>query len=196
VFGVERLGWSARALDVEASWQRFLVALESDVGDVQGGTTKEGTHMGVISGTLDLVQRSYAGTEIRDGVLYFDPWLPARLDGLSFAMQFRGTPIRVTLAGGKLMLAAHPEGVRPINVGFGDEVRELRPATSARSSSGRPRTPGTSSVTTDRRTRAGVPGSDLRCRRRACRLAAREGVARVAARADEGEWNDIRDRTT
>jgi trehalose/maltose hydrolase-like predicted phosphorylase len=59
-------------LDVEASWQRFLVALESDVGDVQGGTTKEGIHMGVIS-------------------------------------------------------AAHREGVRPISVGFGGEVRELRP---------------------------------------------------------------------
>jgi trehalose/maltose hydrolase-like predicted phosphorylase len=82
--------------------------------------------MGVMSGTLDLVQRSYAGTEIRDGVLYFDPRLPARLEGLSFAMQFRGTPIRVTLADGKLTLAAHREGVRrPISVGVGDEVREL-----------------------------------------------------------------------
>jgi trehalose/maltose hydrolase-like predicted phosphorylase len=115
-------------LDVESSWERFLVALESDVGDVQGGTTKEGIHMGVISGTLDLLQRSYAGTQIRDGVLYFDPRLPARLDGLSFAMQFRGTPILVTLAGGRLTLAAHREGVRrPIRVGFGDEVRELCP---------------------------------------------------------------------
>jgi len=114
-------------LDVEGSWERFLVALESDVGDVQGGTTKEGIHMGVISGTLDLLQRSYAGTEIRDGVLYFDPRLPARLDGLSFAMQFRGTPILVTLAGGRLTLAAHREGVRrPISVGVGDEVCELR----------------------------------------------------------------------
>ncbi|HTP15573.1 MAG TPA: glycosyl hydrolase family 65 protein [Streptosporangiaceae bacterium] len=114
-------------LDLEGSWQRFLVALESDVGDVQGGTTKEGIHMGVISGTLDLVQRSYAGTQIRGDVLFFDPRLPAQLDGLSFAMQFRGTPIRVTLADGKLTLTAHREGVRlPISVGVGDEIRKLR----------------------------------------------------------------------
>ena len=46
------------AIDPESSWERFLVALESDVGDVQGGTTKEGIHMGVMSGTLDLIQRS------------------------------------------------------------------------------------------------------------------------------------------
>jgi trehalose/maltose hydrolase-like predicted phosphorylase len=59
--------------------------------------------MGVISGTLDLVQRSYAGTEIRDGVLYFDPWLPARLDGLSFAMQFRGTPMGLGRPGGRVL---------------------------------------------------------------------------------------------
>ena len=115
-------------LDAEGSWERFLAALESDVGDVQGGTTKEGIHMGVMSGTLALVQRSYAGTEIRDGVLYFDPRLPARLEGLSFAMQFRGTPILVTLADGRLTLTAHREGVRrPVSVGVGDEVRELCP---------------------------------------------------------------------
>jgi trehalose/maltose hydrolase-like predicted phosphorylase len=113
-------------LNAEGSWERFLAALESDVGDVQEGTTKEGIHMGVMSGTLDLVQRSYAGAQIRDGVLYFDPRLPAQLDGLSFAMQFRGTPILVTLADGRLTLTAHREGMRrPISVGVGDEVCEL-----------------------------------------------------------------------
>jgi trehalose/maltose hydrolase-like predicted phosphorylase len=115
-------------LDAEASWERFLAALDSDLGDIQGGTTKEGIHMGAMSGTLALVQCSYAGTQIRDGVLYFDPRLPARLEGLSFAMQFRGTPILVTLADGKLTLIAHREGARrPILVGAGGEVRELCP---------------------------------------------------------------------
>ncbi|MGH9263275.1 MAG: glycoside hydrolase family 65 protein [Acidimicrobiales bacterium] len=114
------------ALDPASSWERFLVALESDVGDVQGGTTKEGIHMGVMSGTLDLLQRAYAGTHIRDGVLHFDPRLPPRLTGLSFSMQFQGTPIRVTLDGGRLTLAVHEESAsRPVMVGVGDEVRQL-----------------------------------------------------------------------
>ena len=98
-------------LDQESSWRRFLVALESDVGDVQGGTTKEGIHVGVMSGTLDLVQRSYAGTRIDDDVLHFEPRLPRAIDGLSFSMQFRGTPVRVSLSGGRLSVAVHPEGV-------------------------------------------------------------------------------------
>ena len=114
-------------LEPNSSWERFLVALESDIGDVQGGTTKEGIHMGVMSGTLQLVQHSYAGTEIRDGVLYFDPRMPPQLEGLSFAIQFQGTPIEVMLADGRLTLVAHRDGVqRPISIGVGEEVRELR----------------------------------------------------------------------
>jgi trehalose/maltose hydrolase-like predicted phosphorylase len=116
------------ALDPESSWQRFLVALESDVGDIQGGTTKEGIHMGVMSGTLDLVQRSYAGTHIRDGILCFDPHLPKELDGVSFSMKLQGTAVQAALARERLTVAAHPEGVsRPIRVAVGEDVRELCP---------------------------------------------------------------------
>jgi trehalose/maltose hydrolase-like predicted phosphorylase len=80
----------------------------------------------VMSGTLDLVQRGYVGSEIRDGVLYFDPKLADRLEGLSFAMQFRRTPIRVTLESGELTVVADAEGFsRPVRVGVGDEVHEL-----------------------------------------------------------------------
>ncbi len=115
------------SLDPESSWDRFIVALESDIGDVQGGTTKEGIHLGVMSGTLDLIQRGYIGSDIRDGVLHFSPRLTDRLKGLSFPMQFRGTPIRVTLADGGLTIAVPAEGLsRPIRVAVGDEVRELR----------------------------------------------------------------------
>src|SRR5450755_851996 len=114
------------SIEPESSWERFIVALESDVGDVQGGTTKEGIHMGVMSGTLDLVQRGYMGSEIRDGVLYFEPRLVDRLEGLSFAMQFRRTPLRVTLERGELTVVADAEGFsRPVQVGVGDEVHEL-----------------------------------------------------------------------
>ncbi len=117
------------ALDPESSWERFLVALKSDVGDIQGGTTKEGIHMGVMAGTLDLVQRCYMGTHVRDDILHFDPRLPAQIESLSFSMQFQRTPLLVTLADhNRLTLIAHPEGVnRPIRVGVGDQVRELCP---------------------------------------------------------------------
>jgi trehalose/maltose hydrolase-like predicted phosphorylase len=137
------------AIDPESSWERFLVALRSDAEDVQGGTTKEGIHMGVMAGTLDLMQRSYAGTYISDGILCFDPRLPSRLASLSFSMQFRQTPIQLTLTRDRLTLALHAEGgSRSVRVAVRDDVRklsvgdrtvfELSPATTAPSTPSAP----------------------------------------------------------
>ena len=114
------------AIDPESSWERFLVALQSDAEDIQGGTTKEGIHMGVMAGTLDLVQRSYAGIYVRDDVLCFDPRLPSQLRSLSFSMRCREAPIQVTLTGDRLTLAVRAEGAsRPVRVAVRDDVREL-----------------------------------------------------------------------
>ena len=137
------------AIDPESSWERFLVALRSDAEDIQGGTTKEGIHMGVMAGTLDLMQRSYAGTYISDDVLCFDPRLPNRLASLSFSMQFRQTPIQLTLTRDRLTLALHAEGgSRSVRVAVRDDVRklsvgdrtvfELSPATTAPSTPSAP----------------------------------------------------------
>jgi trehalose/maltose hydrolase-like predicted phosphorylase len=112
--------------DPDSSWERFLVALESDVGDVQGGTTQEGIHLGVMAGTLDLIQRVYLGTEIRGDVLSFSPRLTDRLDGLSFRMEIRGTPIRVSLTGRQLSVTSEGVGQR-IAVAVGRDSRELSP---------------------------------------------------------------------
>jgi len=43
-------------------------------------------------------------------------------------MQFRETPIQVTLTGDHLTLAVHPEGAsRPVRIAVRDDARELRP---------------------------------------------------------------------
>ena len=115
-------------LDAKNSWERFMVALESDACDVQDGTTREGIHLGVMAGTLDLIQRAYAGCETRDDVLHFEPRAQDQLEGLSFAMQHRGTPLRVTLGAGTLTVAVPNEGPsRPFTIRVGDEACELEP---------------------------------------------------------------------
>jgi trehalose/maltose hydrolase-like predicted phosphorylase len=116
------------ALDPEGSWERFLVALGSDAEDIQGGTTQEGIHLGVMAGTLDLMQRAYPGTEIRDGVLHFQPRLPTTVEHVEFWMQFQRTPLLVSLDHDRLVLTVHREGAaRPIRIGVGGRVRELCP---------------------------------------------------------------------
>ena len=114
------------ALDPESSWERFLVALRSDADDIQDGTTKEGIHLGVMAGTLEVMQRYYAGAHVRGDVLYFDPQLPRQLDALSFPIRFRETPILATVTGEHLTLAVHPESMsRPVRAGVPGDVREL-----------------------------------------------------------------------
>ncbi|WP_018330271.1 glycoside hydrolase family 65 protein [Actinomycetospora chiangmaiensis] len=113
-------------IDPSSSWERFLVALESDVGDVQGGTTKEGIHMGVMSGTLDLLQRAYVGCDVRGGVLQFAPRVTSRLDGLRYSMVFQGTSLQVSITGGELVVEVATEGFsHPVKVDVGGEVREM-----------------------------------------------------------------------
>jgi len=114
-------------LNPERAWEMFMTALESDIGDIQGGTTQEGIHMGVMAGTLDLIQRGYVGAEIRDGTLYFSPKLNDRLDGLSLPMRFRKTSVEATLKESTLTVATQTDGFDPsIKVGVGDEIRQIK----------------------------------------------------------------------
>jgi trehalose/maltose hydrolase-like predicted phosphorylase len=104
-------------IDPDSSWRRFVAALESDIDDVQGGTTKEGIHLGVMAGTLDLLQRAYLGTEIVDGVIHFKPTAVDRLDGLRLPLQVRGTPIGVRVDGNALAVTVLANGdTRPVAV--------------------------------------------------------------------------------
>ncbi len=120
------------ALDPVSSWERFLVALRSDVDDVQGGTTKEGIHLGCHGRDTGRPAAVLRGRRIRDGVLYFDPLLPNELDRLSFPMQFREVPIQVTIGGNRLTIDVQSEGAsRRIRAGVVGDVRELGPGDSA-----------------------------------------------------------------
>ena len=113
-------------LDPESSWERFLLALDTDIDDAQSGTTKEGIHLGVMAGTLDLLQRGYLGTEIVDHVVYFKPTALERLDGLRLPLQIRRTPITVSINGRRLTVTVLAEGyARPITVSVHGAAREL-----------------------------------------------------------------------
>ena len=83
--------------------------------------------MGVMSGTLDLVQRSYIGEVIRDGVLYFNPKDMDHLRGLTLPMRFQGILIEVTLEEGRLQVSAEADSLkRSVRLGVGNHVRKIR----------------------------------------------------------------------
>ncbi|WP_156036380.1 glycoside hydrolase family 65 protein [Blastococcus sp. URHD0036] len=81
--------WVLARGDRDRAWAFFLEALDSDIDDVQGGTTGEGIHLGAMAGTVDLLQRGFTGLQTRDAALGFDPHLPEALTGMRFCLQYR-----------------------------------------------------------------------------------------------------------
>ena len=121
--------WVLARLDRARSWDRLTVSLESDVADIQGGTTREGIHLGAMAGTVDIVQRAYLGLAVRDDCLWFDPGLPEELVSLDTELHYRGHRIRVEVRPGFLRLTTRPGRMAPIRVGVRNVVVELRPGT-------------------------------------------------------------------
>lgn len=74
----------------ELAWQMFREALLSDYVDIQGGTTAEGIHAGVMAGTIWLALNLYAGLSLREDFPSFQPHLPEDWEKLSFNFSFRG----------------------------------------------------------------------------------------------------------
>jgi trehalose/maltose hydrolase-like predicted phosphorylase/beta-phosphoglucomutase-like phosphatase (HAD superfamily) len=119
--------WVLARYDPDQSWQFLLKALESDVADVQGGTTAEGIHLGAMAGTVDIVMRCLTGMRARGPVLRFDPALPPQVKQLKFSIHYRGHRIDVDLAEDHLRLGSRPGGARPIRVLVRDQMVELAP---------------------------------------------------------------------
>lgn len=67
----------------------FKEAIISDYSDVQGGTTAEGIHTGVMAATVMHILNSHAGIDFRDKVLSVKPKLPKHWHSLSFNFTFR-----------------------------------------------------------------------------------------------------------
>jgi alpha,alpha-trehalase len=111
----------------ELSWHLFKEALESDVSDIQGGTTREGIHLGAMAGTVDLIQRCYTGIETRQHKLQLNPYLPNDLKEVRFDIVYRQHLINLVVTSKRLRLTAQPCAAAPITIGFREETFELKP---------------------------------------------------------------------
>jgi len=68
----------------------YMDALKSDYVDVQGGTTKEGVHTGVMAGAAVLALRTYAGLNVDGEQVSTSPRLPTAWRKVRFNVGFRG----------------------------------------------------------------------------------------------------------
>lgn len=110
-----------RALDY------FVDVLNSDIADIQGGTTAEGIHLAAMAGSVDVLQRCFAGVEIRGETLRLNPDWPEELGVLEFTMRYRGHLLTLRVTGKQVRVSSRPGVQPPIVLCCGDEMTELRP---------------------------------------------------------------------
>ncbi|MGQ4600791.1 trehalose-phosphatase [Nocardia sp. R6R-6] len=110
----------------------FERVLESDVADIQGGTTAEGIHLAAMAGSVDLLQRCFTGLEIRRDRLIFCPYWPESLGSLSFPMIYRGHRLGVRISGDGVEVSSEPGGSPPIEIICRDQVARLAPGDTVR----------------------------------------------------------------
>lgn len=109
------------------SWELFKEALQSDVADVQGGTTPEGIHVGAMAGTVDIIQRGYTDMHPHGDVLWFNPTIPVELERMWMRIRFQGQSLSVKITSKELMVQAGTAATTPVKIGYQGEVYELAP---------------------------------------------------------------------
>jgi trehalose/maltose hydrolase-like predicted phosphorylase len=114
----------------DRSVELFVEALRTDVADVQGGTTAEGIHLAAMTGTVDVLQRCFAGMEMRDDVLWLNPFWPKSLGTLEFHIFYRDHKITLSIADHTVRVSSGPGHFPAIRVGCRGELRDLGPGQS------------------------------------------------------------------
>lgn len=84
--------------DRKLSWELYQDALSSDYNDIQGGTTAEGIHLGVMAGTVLIAMHAYAGLNLRGEFIRINPNLPDAWNALSFNFTYRGISFHVKVS--------------------------------------------------------------------------------------------------
>ena len=119
--------WTLARNAPEKVWRFRQQALQSDVADVQGGTTAEGIHLGAMAGTVDLVLRCLTGMRAHGQVLRFDPAMPTQIKQLRFSVHYRGHRVDLVFSEDRIDISSRPGPAAPITVVVRDQTVELRP---------------------------------------------------------------------
>jgi len=113
--------------DKKLSWELYLDALTSDYSDIQGGTTGEGIHAGVMAGTVLIALQSYAGLNLKKEVVEFDPHLPDHWRSISFRFVFKGVNYSCKVNANSILLKQINPGGKDVHVRIKDKTYTLRP---------------------------------------------------------------------
>ncbi len=109
------------------AWDLMQTALRADLTDIIGGTTREGIHLGMMSGTADMFQRCLTGARISDGILNLDPVFQDRIKQLKCKLRFHGNWLAIDMNEDRIGINADPSWSEPVTICVRGECRKLSP---------------------------------------------------------------------
>jgi trehalose/maltose hydrolase-like predicted phosphorylase len=110
----------------DTGWELYMDALRSDLVDIQGGTTGEGIHCGVMAGTVFDAMATFAGLDLSGEDPSLQPVLPAQWKNLAFNFTFKGTDFAVSVGQEKIKIKGQNQDQEKIKVHLCGEERELK----------------------------------------------------------------------
>ncbi|MDR9438802.1 MAG: glycosyl hydrolase family 65 protein [Halomonas sp.] len=119
--------WVLARTDRQHSWALFQSALDSDITDIQGGTTPEGIHLGAMAGTVDLIQRCYLGIEAHGNTLYCNPILPDQVRRLRTRLWYRNQHLDIKVTKDVLRVSSKQLTAHPITIAYRGLFHTLSP---------------------------------------------------------------------
>ncbi|UFS71898.1 beta-phosphoglucomutase family hydrolase [Geomonas sp. RF6] len=117
--------WVLARSNRQRALQFYEEALQSDVSDIQQGTTAEGVHLGAMASTVDLAQRTLTGIEVTGEVLRLNPQLPREVERLDMRIRYRGHSLDLRLTRDTLTVRGRETGVAPIRIDVKGEIVEF-----------------------------------------------------------------------
>ncbi len=124
--------WVLARANRDRAMEFFQQALDSDVSDIQGGTTSEGIHLAAMAGTVDLMQRCFTGLETRSNRIILSPHWPKTLGVLAIPIHYRGLHMHLRVSGKGVIISVDPHDAAGIEVECHGRVVQLMPGTTVR----------------------------------------------------------------
>ena len=102
--------------DKKLSWELYEDALISDYTDVQGGTTGEGIHAGVMAGTVLIALQSFAGLNLKGETVKFEPHLPDHWRSIEFNFNFKSVRYFCTVSKNSIIIRQNNDLKRKVEI--------------------------------------------------------------------------------
>ncbi|CAM4253853.1 glycoside hydrolase family 65 protein [Gillisia limnaea] len=118
--------WIQSKYDKAKSWENFETLIISDFEDIQGGTTAEGIHLGAMAGSLDLIQRNFAGLAVCDDALWINPNVPESIKKISMRINYRKHWIYVSVDHEKIKISFEEGWSNEVNIGVLNEIYKFK----------------------------------------------------------------------